>query len=461
MRLAIANFPLAINTILEPPRRTPVACEVDVCVLGGSCTGVFAAIRAARLGARVALVERANCFGGVATISLVCVWHSLWNTTGTRQIISGLTEETMERLRRRGALKLYERTNPSIGCTFNPEELKLVLDEMVQAEPAIKSFLHTSFVAPWVEDGELRGVLVENKSGRAAIKARVFIDATGDGDLAARLGCRTYRANQIQPATTCAVLSGWDSLGTGSQDFQTLLRDHAAEFGLPEGFAWGCRIPGSDNYMLAATRVYGADPSDADDMTKIEFEGRRQVRGILDILRKVVPENCVSLAALPSRAGLRESRHVRCAYQLTGDDVLSGRSFKDAIAYGSYRVDIHHQDKPGITLRYLDGHEEYHRPGYPMEHGRWRPTTGVDPTFYQIPFATMRVSEYDNLLVAGRMIDTDSVAHAAVRVMVNLNQVGEAAGVASALALNNAGSILQTDVSHLQKTLAEGGSIVL
>lgn len=450
-----------MKSILEPAHKTPICCEADVCVLGGSCTGVFAAIRAARLGARVVLVEQANCFGGVATTSLVCVWHSLWDTEGKKQIISGLTEEVMNRLQKRSALRLFERTNPSIGCTFNPEELKLVLDDLVQAEKNLKVYLHTAFVAPWVKDGRLEAVCVENKSGRSAIKAKVFIDATGDGDLAARLGCPVYYSNHLQPATTCAVISGWSTLGFDEKDFQQSIRRHAEEFGLPDGFAWGCKIPGADNYMIAATRVYRADPSQADDLTRIELEGRRQVRSIVEIFRRDRPDSRISLAALPSRAGLRESRHVRCSYQLTGDDVLAGRLFEDAIANGSYRVDIHHQDKPGITLRYLDGREEYARPGFPKECGRWRPAKDIDPTFYQIPFAAMRVERYDNLLMAGRMIDADAVAHGAIRVMVNLNQVGEAAGVAARLALDENDSISRLSVGRVRSTLTKGGSIVI
>lgn len=433
---------------------------MDVCVLGGSCTGVFAAIRAARLGAKVALVERSNCFGGVATLSLVCAWHSLWDTEGKKQIIAGLTQEAMERLDRRGALEMFARDNPSFGCTFNPEELKLVLDEMVVAEKNIKVYLHTAFAAPWVRDGRLEAVIVENKSGRAAIRAKTFVDATGDGDLAARLGCRSYRAEQLQPSTACAVISGWSTLDLKKQSYQTLLRDHAAEFAIPEGFAWGCTVPGSDNYMLAATRIYGTDPSNADDLTQIEIEGRRQVRSILDILKRASPKSRLSLASLPSRAGLRESRHIGCAYQVTGDDVLSGRSFDDAVANGSYRVDIHHQDKPGITLRYLNGRESYHRPGYPDAVGRWRPETKTDPTFYQVPLRALLPGGHDNLLVAGRMIDTDPVAHAAIRVMVNLNQVGEAAGVAATLALNAAGNVPRVGAGAIRKKLAAGGSLI-
>lgn len=446
------------QVIHESAKQIPVVYEADVCVLGGSCTGLFAAIRAARLGARVVIVEKENCFGGVATTALVNVWHSLWDTEGKIQIIAGLTEETLDRLGRRDAMKRWEKTNPHHGSAFNSEELKIELDEMAR-EAKLKIFFHTFFCAPYLRDGRLEGVLVENKSGRSAIKASMFIDATGDGDLAARAGCPTYFANQLQPATACARFAGWESLGEKSRLVNDFLREYGSEYHFPEGFAWGTFVPGSEVYMMAATRIYGINPTIADELTQGEIEGRRQVRAIQDILKKAIPESRLSLQALPSRLGLRESRHVCAGYQLTGDDILEGRRFRDTIAHGSYRVDIHHQDKPGITLRYLDGREEYCRPGYAQETGRWRAERDTNPTYYQIPYrALLPIGGFDNLIVAGRMLDADPVAHAAIRVMVNLNQTGEAAGVAAVLALGNGCGFPGVVPEKLRTALADGGS---
>ena len=448
-----------MNTLHEPARDLPVIHEADVCVLGGSCTGLFAAIRAARVGARVVIVEKDNCFGGVATTAMVNVWHSLHDTEGKKQIISGLTEETMNRLERRNAVKRHESTNPSRGFTFNSEELKIELDELAR-EAGIKIYLHTQFAAPAPlhdANGRLEAVFVENKSGRGAIRARMFIDATGDADLAARLGCETYFANHLQPATACARFSGWGALN--ESNVGALIREHGPAYNLPPTFSWGNYVPNSDVYMLAATRIHGINPANADDLTHGEIEGRRQVRAITDILRAHAPGCRLSLEALPSRLGLRESRHIRSPYQLTGDDVLSGRTFDDAIAQGSYRVDVHHQDKPGITLRYLDGREEYHRPGFPSENTRWRPETAVNPTYYQIPYRTLLpLAGPANVIVAGRMLDVDPIAHAAVRVMVNMNQTGEAAGVAAVLALETNTPLRSLNVATLRAKLTAGGS---
>ena len=176
-------------TIHQAAREIPVCHECDVCVIGGSCTGVFAAVRAARLGARVAIVERQNCFGGVATCGLVNVWHRLHDTQNELQIIGGMTEEIIDRLRRRGAV---EQDPGSVSSAFrlNTEELKLELDELICAA-GVRPFLHALATTAHTEDGRLDAVITESKSGCRAIRARVFIDATGDGDIVARAGVET------------------------------------------------------------------------------------------------------------------------------------------------------------------------------------------------------------------------------------------------------------------------------
>lgn len=445
------------SSLIEERRHTPVIYDCDLCVIGGSCTGLFAAIRAARLGLKVAIVEQQNCFGGVAANSLVNIWHSLLDTEYRETIIGGLTVEVVERLKQRQAVRIVERSHGA-GFIFNSEELKIDLDEIAQ-EHQLKIFFHTQFVAPWLEGDELKAVIVENKSGRGAIRARFFIDASGDADLAHRLGLETYVSGHQQPATTCAKVAGWETLTT---NFQKAIYENAAEFGIPEGFAWGAKIPGSEIFMLAATRIPKANPAIADDLTAAEIEGRRQVRALMNIFRKVCPENQVSLQALPARLGVRESRHVRCLHQLRGEELLYGKRFPDAIANGSYRVDIHHQDKPGNTFQFLDGREVYERPGFPHQQGRWRPETPTNPTFYQIPYRCLvpRLGP-PNLLVAGRMIDADETAHGAIRVMVNMNQVGEAAGVAAWLALGGQCSAKEVDTEKLRKTLSAGGSVII
>ena len=452
-----------MTALHEEAREIPIAHECDICVVGGSCTGVFAAIRAARLGARVAVVEAGGFFGGVATAGLVNIWHSIYDTTHERQIIAGLTTETVERLAKRDAVRI-ERSNESRYAVLNTEELKIELDELVLGA-GVRPFLHTHFAAPIVEDGKLIAVTVEDKTGRRAIKASYFVDATGDGDLVARLGLPTYRRDRLQPPTTCAIIRGLEAIKEKHPGFslEHVAFDPRYPQALQRGFLWSARVPGSpDDTMVAGTRVFGADCSDADELTQAEIEGRRQVRAMCDILRQhFAPSGIVPLVALPTKIGLRESRHARCLHTLAEQEVLSGIRFPDAIANGTYRVDVHSADGPGLIFRYLDGREEYVVPGLPTEHSRWREPGPDCATFYQIPYRSLVPQGATNLLVAGRVIDADEGAFGAVRVMVNCNQTGEAAGTACYLALDSGTSVAEVDAGRLRATMKAQGSIII
>ena len=432
----------------------PVFDEVDICVLGGSCTGVFAAVRAARLGASVALVEQQGCFGGVATGSLVNVWHSLYDTAFQWKIIGGLTEEVIARMKQRNAVNAADR-NESVGYTFNSQELKIDLDELV-LESGIHPYLHTLFSEPYRENDRLVGVVVDSKSGRGIIKARHFIDATGDGDLCVRLGEKSYTHGFIQPPTTCAYFEGFNS-----GEVNRLIKEHGDEFDLKPGFIWGSALPGTNDRMVAGTRVLNRDCAEINDLTMAEIEGRRQVRAIMDLVRKY-GESKIGLAGLPSYIGIRESRHVKCHYQVSDEDALHGRRFEDGIANGSYRFDVHHQDKPGVTFRYLNGKEVYNpQNGQKAVWGRWRSETESSPTFYQIPLRSLIPRKTQNVILAGRMLDAAPIAFSGMRVMVNLNQVGEAAGVAAYLALKKDCAIGDVPPSEVRALLADGGSVII
>ena len=448
-----------MNAILEPERRVPVVHEADLVVVGGSCTGVFAAVRAARLGLKVAIVEKQNCFGGVATAAAVNIWHSLHDTLGELRIIGGLTAEVIDRLRRRGAV--LDSPNPSSAHRMNTEELKIELDELIVAH-GVTPFLHSVFAAPVLEGDRLTAVIIENKDGRQAIRGRQFVDATGDADLARRCGLPSYDPGSLQPPTTCAKIWGLGSLG--DFDWQRAVREHGAEFGLERDWGWGGPIPGLDDVQLRAdTHVFGCDTSDAVQLSRAEIEGRRQVRAIMDTIRKYGPKNAkIALVDLPSSIGARETARIDARYRMTEHDVLYGTRFDDAIGNGSYRVDIHHADGPGITFRYLDGTEVViPERGMTARKGRWREPLPEDPTFYQIPFRSLVQDTIANLFLAGRMLDADKNAFSAVRVMVNMNQTGEAAGVASAVALKAGCSIQDVNVQEVRNSLAAGGSIMI
>lgn len=448
-----------MRSITEPARTVPVVEECDVCVVGGSCTGVFAAVAAARLGARVALVENAGMLGGTATLSLVCIWHSVLDTVFERRIIGGLTGEVIDRLLARGGA-VAKRPDESSHFVLNPFELAIELDNLV-GEHSIRPFLHTRFVAPVVEDGRVTAALVEDKTGRRAITARVFIDATGDADLVHRAGLPTWRQPHLQPPTTTALLHGLDALGPGFE-LRRVVFDSRYPEALPPGLLWGTYLPHDDLYMVAGTRVHGADASDADALTRAEIEGRRQVRAMIDLVRRHVPGGeALRLAGLASRIGLRHSRQAVCEHRLTESEVLNGVRFPDAIANGSYRVDVHFPDRGGLVFRYLDGREQVVYADGRTEAGRWRPEQAENPTFYQVPYRALVPVGARNVLVAGRCVDADEGAFGAVRVMVNCNQMGQAAGCAAWLAAHHDKEVGRIDPSRLRRLLSEQGAVVI
>lgn len=455
-----------LGTIRERPRDTPVVHECDICVIGGSCTGVFAAIRAARLGADVALIENNGFFGGVATAAKVNVWHSHYDTTGERQIIGGLTIELIDRLVKRDAARLRKRTNPNQHAVFNSAEMVMELDRMVCEHRRVRPFLHALFVDAVVEAGRMTHAVIEDKSGRRAVRARYFIDATGDADVLTRVGLATRKDEVLQPPTMCALIAGLDELAEENPGFSlasVIYDKQRFADALDHGFVWTAESIGFPGVgMVAGTRVSGADCSDADQLTQASMEGRRQVRVIRDILHdNFTGGQAISVGALPARLGVRETRHAICLHTLAESEVLNGVRFDDAIANGSYRVDVHHPDKEGLTLRYLDGREVYAVSGKPQVARRWRPPRDENPTFYQVPYRSIVPRGGDNVLCAGRMVDADRGAFGAVRVMVNCNQMGEAAGCACYLALKDKLAVADVDPQALRRTLAAGGSIII
>ena len=420
------------DMITEKPRNTPVVQTCDVCVLGGSCTGVFAAVRAAQMGATVALVEKQNAFGGVATSGLVATWSPFKDRNFNRTIIGGLSQTMIERLTRIGATSVRPSDQ---AWKINTEELKIELDKLVLDHGSITPYLHTYYAGPLVEGGKLKAVFIENKNGRQAIRAKVFVDATGDGDLSKDMGIPFVIREGLQPPSTCAKIHGlpeWNSI-------RRLMKEHGNEFGLVRDHGWAVDIPGGSGVNLyALTHVFNTTGCDARQLTAAEMEGRRQIRAYMDIARKYGGDsNKPSLLALSSYIGIRETRSFKANYTLTEEDVLSCRRFPDAIANCEYHIDIHDPKT---------GKFEFTKPR---------------GEFYQIPLSTMLNAKVDNVIMAGRMISTDRAAFGGIRVMPNTNQVGEAAGVTAALAASEREPVSRVDATSVRKHLARLGAVII
>ena len=453
--LAAAGLGTVGAPFAQPPSEAPTSAATvgsfDVCVVGGSCTGVFAALRAAEAGCSVALVENNAIFGGTATSGLVPIWHALHATDRKTPVVGGYTKAVVDRLVSRGEARFTpprpEEDIHSSYTVLNVAALTLELDRLVRAQPRIRPFLSTRLVAADLDaPGRVSRAIVEDKSGRRAISARFFIDATGDADLLDRAGFPTWKQprSALQAHTTCAILSGLDRVRKAYQDFddfKTVMHPKSGA-GLDHVFHWTAPIVGSPGLVfLAATRVPSCDPTDADDLTRGNLESRAQFARILDTANRLYPmkdgTKAFGLVAVAPELGIRESRHAKCLYSETDEDVLSGRRFDDVVARGVYHIDIH--EGRGITFRGLDGREDRMTAGPSGDvvwtHGRWREATGEDPLWYEVPYRALVPVGSQNVLCAGRMLDCTRGAYGALRVMVNCNQMGEAVGLAAAKAL--------------------------
>ena len=443
--------------IVEPQRQIPVIAQADLCVVGGSCTGVFAAIRAARLGLRVVLIEKHNILGGTAVTGLVNIWHSLHDTDNRQQVIAGLTAETIERLERRNAVE--KSADAATAYRFNPFELALVLDEYIK-ENKIHVMLHTSYAAPVYEGRRVEAVIVENIEGRFAVKADFFIDASGDGRVARDLGLPAYTNETIQPPTSCFYLQG----NTKGLPLGNLIREHGHEFGLEDDWGWSCHLTGSrDISMRADNHVFGLRLDCAEDMTKAEMEGRRRADAFASLLRKYSGrDETYPIVGMCSHIGTRETVHYKTRFKADVNALLLGDRYGAPVLNGTYRVDIHHSEDMGITFRYLDGREDtFYGKNTRKVTSNWRECMGLTGTpakYYQLPFDILVVEEYDNFIPVGRMINADDGAFGALRVMVNLNQLGEAAGVAAYLSLHTQVTVPSLSPRQVTELLRTGGS---
>ncbi len=450
--------------ITESAKQVPVIHEADVCVIGGSCTGVFAAVRAARLGASVVIVECQNSFGGVGTNGLVGVWHSLYDTEGKKQVISGLTEESMSRLD-----PIDKRVDSTLAHIFNPVELKCTLDEMLREEN-VKIYLHTYYAGIVCDGDTIDAVFVENKDGRGAIKAKFFIDATGDGDLCRDLGIERYENEHLQPPSYVFLMQGDEEYACrgidlkGSDPVTHLMNLHTEELNIERDWGWAIDLPGHQNMkMRANTHVFGGNCGRADDLTRAELIGREKMAKIRTLLRKYGdPNETYSLVSDCSYIGVRDTYHYKTTYKADHLKLMMGESYDDCILRGTYEVDSHHEDE-GITFLRFDGTSVIEDSYGNIRYGNWRVDNGIDPnlpvpTFYQVPFKLLVGDKVRNIIAAGRMVNADPSAFGALRVMVNTNQMGEAAGVAAYLAIHQGKAVWELDGVEVARTLSAGGS---
>lgn len=441
---------------------------MDVLVVGGGPAGIAAAVGAADAGAQVLLVERYGFLGGNATAALVMPLMSFHTDRPMLEsgeaklfptdhgpgepVIGGVLVRFLERLiAARGAVRPSGETGYVVP--FDPELFKSVALDLID-DAGVMLLLHAFASDVVIRNGRLEGVIFETKSGPLLVRAQAFVDATGDGDVAARAGAPYEIGREedglVQPMTLMFRVGDFSS-----EAFLAYVREHpdqwrgvhglwdlvrrateAGELELPREDVLFFATPHRHEISVNSTRITHALGCDVWDLTRAEWIGRRQMRQIAAFLQKYVPGFADSYVIQSGvQVGVRESRRVQADYQLTAADILSARKFTDVIARGTYPVDIHNPSGKGTILRKLPPGEAY-----------------------DIPFRCLLPLRTDNLLVAGRCISGTHEALSSYRVMSIAMATGHAAGVGAAMVARTGKSTRELDVVQVQDELLRQGA---
>lgn len=403
----------------------------DLIVAGGGVAGVAAAVSAAREGLRVLLAEQTGVTGGAMTNALVYPFMRYTLRKSGRVLAAGLFAEMQERW------KAYNDTSW--------ETYKLVFDDLL-SEAGAEVLFHAQLFDVTAKDRQVTEISVATCAGKHSLRARMFIDATGDGELFYLAGCDCQLGRQedgfCQPMTTCFRLGNVDIARFQAERpvLEERYRARQAEgkitnprenilvfFGLGEGIV-----------HFNTTRVIRHDPTDPAALSRAEMIARRQVWEMVKFLREESEafSHC-TLLSLANRIGVRESRKLKGVHILTAEELERGVYFPDTVALGNYGVDIHNPTGTGTTVHYLS-----------------------DEAYYSIPYRSLLPKEYDNLLVAGRCLSATHEAQSAVRIMPTCVCMGQAAGIAAAVAAETGTALSGVDTDAVRRRLTERGAVL-
>ena len=461
---------LSLDFIVEPQKKIPVTDRADVIVVGGGSAGVPAAIAAGRNGVDVLIIERGNCLGGTMTGGLMTrmdTSHAYWGKIPhEKRVARGLYLEILQRCRELGGVIEEYRLKEYLGGmlsgveVFDPQILKFVLQEMV-LDANVRLLYHSMAVETILDEQEVRAIIIENKSGRQAIEGQIFIDTSGDGDIATQAGAHFEKGRAqdglLQPVTTTFRVGGVDldkvfqvygkkqqimrdRISVSDRPFQKEVkaakRDGVYEF--PAGRFWFHLTPIKDQVYVNTVRVHGIDATCTEDLTRAEVEGLKQVIQLMKFMRRYMKGfEQAYLVDIGSYIGVRESRRILGEYRLTKEDVLSARKFSDAIAACSIRIDIH--NPTGVGGLFL---------------------APPDGDYYQIPYRCVLAKHLTNVLIAGRCISATHEAHGSVRQVPAAIPIAQGAGTAAAIAIKANVELRKIDMISLQKKLISQGAFI-
>lgn len=440
-----------IEFITELSRQTSVVGEFDVVVVGGGAAGIGAAIGARKNGASVVLVERDGCLGGVITTGLMV--NSMVQRTASfdekNVIVKGIAQELCERLETEGSGR-FKRG----GFAGELESMKRNLDE-VMIEYGVRVLYFAIATDVIKEDNCVRGIIIQTKGGRQAIKAGCVVDATGDADIAALAGARFQKGRetdgQMQPMTMMFRIGGIDK----EELKEFLQKYHTCKEIFTKAIAVGDMEPINNAFgamCFCDTRSnqaivnFGHMPHlDGTNPWHLSFamvEGRRQAHMTLEVLKKYF-DGCENAYMIDTavNVGVRETRRIIGETTLTVEDVLSAKKRDDGIAKGAFFVDIHDPDKG------MGQYKNLHRVVPKGEH-------------YDIPYGCLLPEEIDNLLVAGRCISVTHEALGSTRVIFQCIALGEAAGTAAALSIKKRVVPRTLNIKLLQTQLCKQRAVI-
>lgn len=423
----------------------------DVIVCGGGPAGCTAAIAAAREGAKTLLLESSAMLGGMATLGMVNNWGPIHD--GIRNLHQGLAGEIIVELR--SAMPNMPDTKWD-RLSIDSEKLKLIMDRRVTESGA--DVLFHSFVAgvEMKDDRNIDVILVANKEGLTAYRAKVFIDCTGDADLYAWAGKEYHMGDEegnVQAVTMCFMVANIDEEkfkvmddpyydGVGLKKHALLHKIMAdGKYDIPDDHIVYRQM--SDGvYTFNAGHVYGIDATDPASFTKGCIEGRKRAWAIKNAYTEYADAYKDSFMAQTAPCvGLRESRRIIGDYTFVLEDYLNRQTFPDEISRGRYAIDVH-EERPDIVRDTTKIFERYGK-----------------GESYGVPYRILCPRDLDNVLVAGRTVSCDRLSNGSLRVMPCCMNMGEAAGIAAKLAGDmDQVNIHKVDTQVLRKRLMEEGA---
>lgn len=410
-----------MQTYQEPAHDLPIARDTDVIVVGGGPAGLAAAIASARAGARTTLIEQFGYLGGTATASLMACINGFRNQVqpDNTQVVRGIAEEivlALKQINGLGKSPYAQKAYPTLpgqleySYAIDTEKFKYVTLKLCN-DAGVDIMFHTWFSQAIVENGIVRGVVVENKSGRQALLSKVVIDASGDGDVAARAGAPFWQVHKDEaPRLNDAIMYRIQFGATRPAG------NYACDFGA-NAVVWG-------------PAAGALDGTNADELSQGEIRTRLAIYEDFAAKQKEHPELAdATVLETPPLLGVRQTRFIEGEYKITADDAITGRRFQDVIAISPCPI-IHYYG----YRRYLE-HEGY-----------------------DIPYRCLVPLKVENLLVAGRCISSEQPPYESHRAMVPMMAIGQAAGVAAALAASTSTAPRQLDTRVVQSTLRTQGA---